>query len=324
MSRHSKVIQSRSRHAFTLVELLVVIAIIGILIALLLPAVQAAREAARRMQCSNNLKQLALGVLNYEGANGTLPVSWSQYRAVTPELQRIDWSGASWMVGTMPFMELGQIYEQFTFEGYLNHPSLAGGMFHPNNRELINQQVNAFLCPSDGSEKIKKVAYWNNIELGVTNYSGVRGPHDMGGGWGGRAPYCSNYNSARSAGLSECLGCFWRWTAVSPVTLRSITDGTSATIMIGEVLPEYSDWNAWALGAGTSMVTSAPLNYMPEVNEPYSGWPVQSTFRSSHPGGVQFAWCDGHVSFITDEVDTELYRDISTRAGGEAVNLSEL
>ena len=94
--------------------------------------------------------------------------------------------------------------------------------------------------------------------------------------------------------------------------------------MIGEVLPEYSDWNAWALGAGTSMVTSAPLNYMPEENKPYDGWPVQSAFRSPHPGGVQFAWCDGHVSFITEEVDTALYRDVSTRAGGEAVDLSEL
>ena len=161
-----KDLRSQSRHAFTLVELLVVIAIIGILIAMLLPAVQAAREAARRMQCSNNLKQIALGVLNYEGANGVLPVSWSQYRYVTPELQRIDWSGSSWMVGTMPFMELGQIYDQFTFEGYMNHPSLVGGMFHSDNRELINQQIDTFLCPSDGSEKNKKGALLEKHRVG--------------------------------------------------------------------------------------------------------------------------------------------------------------
>ena len=144
------------------------------------------------------------------------------------------------------------------------------------------------------------------------------GPHNMGNSsiWGGE-PDCHNYTAYRK---KECLGAFWRHSVLAPVTLGSFTDGTSNTIIIGEILPEFDSFTYWALGNGACKATHMPINYKPEPNIPWNGWPDQFGFRSRHPGGAQFAWADGHVSFLDDTINQAVYRGLSTRAKGEIVS----
>jgi prepilin-type N-terminal cleavage/methylation domain-containing protein/prepilin-type processing-associated H-X9-DG protein len=302
------------RAGFTLVELLVVIAIIGILIALLLPAVQAAREAARRMTCSNHIKQLATGVLNYESQNRAFPVSVAH--SDTPAYG--GGSGMSWMIGIMPFIELQDLFDRFYFDGQCP----AGlGICDPRNVQLIQTPVAAFYCPSDNTKGQTHNDVWQTpagMKFATTSYAGVMGPHNLGNSsiWGGESD-CHNYTAY---GKKECLGSFWRHSVLAPVTLGSFTDGTSNTIIIGEILPEFDAFTYWALGNGCFKPTHMPINYTPEPNVPWAGWPDQFGFRSRHPGGAQFAWGDGHVSLLDETIDQYIYRGLSTRAKGELVS----
>jgi len=304
----------RRTRAFTLVELLVVIAIIGILIALLLPAVQAAREAARRMQCSNNLKQMALAVLNYESQYKCFPISIAHY----DEGGAVG-NGLSWTVGILPFMEQQPLFDTLNLNGQA-HPA-GNGIFNAENHALIAKPVENYLCPSDSIKKMVKTNIWlavpSDLPLAVISYAGVMGPHDLGNAsiFGGE-PDCHNYNAY---GYEECTGSFWRHSHVAPVKMASFIDGTSNTIIIGEVLPDYDDFKQWALGNATFACTHAPINYSPpEPFDPWD-WKNQEGFRSRHPGGAQFAWGDGHVSFFSETIDRAVYRGLSTRALGETV-----
>jgi prepilin-type N-terminal cleavage/methylation domain-containing protein/prepilin-type processing-associated H-X9-DG protein len=303
-----------NRAAFTLVELLVVITIIGILVALLLPAVQAAREAARQLRCSNNLKQIALGVLDYESQFGMFPISIAHY-------QESNWpgdgNGLSWMVGILPFVEQQGLFNSINFRGRVSDNL---GMLRPENRTVIKTALPLYYCPSDQSVGVMKTNVWlvpPDVPFATTNYAGVLGPHNLGNAsiFGG-LPDCHNYSSY---GKPECAGTFWRHSHLSPVKMRSFTDGTSNTIAVGEVLPEYDDFKYWALSDGMWASTHAPLNWMPGVNQPWSGWPDQMGFRSRHPNGANFACADGHVTFLAQTISAAIYRGLSTRAGGEIV-----
>jgi len=302
-------------HGFTLVELLVVIAIIGILIGLLLPAVQAVRAAARRMQCSNNLKQIGLATLNYENQFQCYPISISHYNEAG-----VEGNGMSWMLGILPNIEQAAVLNSLNLSG--NAFPTGKGIFNPENHEIIKRPIETYRCPSDSAKNRVKTNVWqavpSNLPLAVTSYSGVLGPHNLGNAsiFGGE-PDCHNYTAY---GRKECLGTFWRHSHLSPVTIASIRDGTSNTIIIGEVLPDYDDFKQWALGNGTWASTHAPINY--QAPEPVNGWdwPNQMGFRSRHPGGAQFAFGDGHVSFLSEAIATDVYRGLSTRAGGEIVN----
>ena len=309
---------------FTLVELLVVIAIIGVLIALLLPAVQAAREAARRTHCVNNLKQIGLGILNYESSFRAFPISIPHSQDEQTVLPNIDLNGLSWMVGILPFIEEQSLYSTMNLKG--RAPS-GDGIKRAQNQVAIKTQLPTYTCPSDVSEPRVRTNVWQAVgpEFAVTNYAGCMGPHNVGATsiFGG-APDCHNYfnfvqNSSNPNYQRDCTGTFWRHTVLTPVRLKSFTDGTSKTIVAGEVVPEYDDFKVWAIDNGSWAANHAPINYLPAPNEPWNGWRNQSGFRSRHAGGAFFVWGDGHVSFLDELIAQDVYRGLSTRAGGEIV-----
>ncbi len=289
---------------FTLVELLVVITIIGILIALLLPAVQSAREAARRLQCSNNLKQIGLAVLNYENQYGVFPINIAHYQEAG-----VDGNGMSWLIGILPFIEQQALFDSMTLEGRVDQGL---GVMREENREAIKTPVDAYYCPSDDARGTVKTDVWLVVgtPFATTNYCGVMGPHNLGNCsiWGGLAD-CHNYSAYRKR---ECAGSFWRHSHLAPVTVTSFRDGTSNTMIAGEVLPKYGG-RVWALSNGPNISTHMPLNY----TDPLGHWRNIEGFRSRHPGGANFAFADGHVSFISETINTDTYRALSTRAGGE-------
>ncbi|MBN1589030.1 MAG: DUF1559 domain-containing protein [Pirellulales bacterium] len=313
--------------AFTLVELLVVIAIIGILVALLLPAVQAAREAARRMQCSNNLRQVVLASIAYESQHGFLPVNFPQHKYDEDD-PRLEPSGASWMVGILPLLEKGSSYNALDLTGTAES---GRGILNVQNRTIIGKLIPAYLCPSDSltedSPEAVRIDAWYfprdyGCPLATMNYAGVVGPHvPLGPGapctFPG-LPYCNNLGSPPF--LRECTGTFWRHSYLVPPTINSFEDGTSNTTIIGEVIPEYDHFKVWALANGSIAFTSIPLNYVDREN--VGAWLVLDNvgFHSRHPQGANFAYADGHVSFLDDSVDMDVYRGLSTRFGGENVS----
>ncbi len=319
----------RNRPAFTLVELLVVIAIIRILIALLLPAVQAAREAARRMQCGNNLKQIALAALTYESQSGVFPVNFPQDRC-PGDHPNMATNGASWMIGILPFLEHGNLVEMMDLSGTA---ASGHGILNAQNQSVVGKLVPAYLCPSDllgpDSPDVVRTDAWrypsqHSVPLATMNYAGVIGPHVPLGGstpctFGG-LPYCNNLCDPGSAGILECTGTFWRHSYLQPVTLNSFEDGTSNTIIGGEIVPEYDHFRVWALSNGSIAFTSIPINYVDR--DAIGDWLAldNTGFHSRHPGGAFFAWADGHVSFLDDAIDMAVYHGVSTRFGGETVS----
>jgi hypothetical protein len=180
---------------------------------------------------------------------------------------------------------------------------------------------------SDTPAKMTKTNVWGavpaNLEFGVTNYAGVLGPHNNGNACivstatSPCLPDCHNFSLY---GKFECSGTFWRHNLTAPVKLRSFTDGTSNTIVVGEVLPDYDDFKVWALGNGAYSFTCPPLNYFPDVYDPWD-WYKMNGFRSRHARGASFVCGDGHVAFINDTINLNTYRALSTRAGGELVSI---
>ncbi len=284
------------RRGFTLVELLVVIAIIGILVALLLPAVQAAREAARRSQCSNNLKQLGLAVHNYHDTYKKIPCSF-------------DWNGPKngWLPSLLPFVEQPALYDVLA----QNNFQLGAAGCKPVREAVLD----VLRCPSDGlSERIKTDQFqWSGTPMAVTNYKGVIGDPNMGNGWPGMG-------SADTHNVSPNNGMFWRESFRGAYSFAGITDGLSNTLMIGEDIPYHNNHSAWSYSNGDYCSCHAPLKFMPKPPDP-NNWPRVMGFRSLHPGIVQFSKADGSVQTVAQTVDHNVYRAACTRGGGESTSL---
>jgi prepilin-type N-terminal cleavage/methylation domain-containing protein/prepilin-type processing-associated H-X9-DG protein len=295
---------------FTLIELLVVIAIIAILIGLLLPAVQKVREAAAKMQCQNNLKQLALGVHNYISTFQAFPMSSSPWVNNN--------NGFGWIFRTLPYLEQESVYNQII--PYESGSMFAGGgLLNPACRNAIASPVKMLYCPSDGSALPgspveTKMAQMDPIKVTLTNYKGSMGDNRMGGGSSihqGREPDCH--------GSNPCPGIFFRNSFQGPVTLDQIKDGTSNTMMIGEDTPIENYHSAAFYANGDYASTHAPLNYVPKPSTPGDWWNVIS-FRSKHSGGANFAFADGSIKFLTNDIDyTNVYKPLSTKNIGEVI-----
>ncbi len=300
------------KSAFTLVELLVVITIIGILIALLLPAVQAAREAARRMHCSNNLKQLGLALHNFHAARGELPYA-------TPYHFSVEHSG-TWVATILPYLEQQALYDEFDFKVRMNHA---------NNTEAVRRVVPAVICPSDpagaapvfddrdnlaGSNPSPSLGTWYSASMGPTHPDACPFCPEP------RPSYCcqgNNYGSANPA--NNTVGMFGRY----PVGIRfeDVHDGLSNTLMLGETLPGQCVYIcAYCINFPVSS-TSIPLNTF-EVCDRAGGIHYRACgFKSRHPGGAQFVMGDGSVQFLSESIDYRLFNELGTRAGGEPVTL---
>ena len=309
-----------TRIGFTLVELLVVIAIIGILIALLLPAVQAAREAARRSQCSNNLKQLALGIHNYADAHKTFPSGYMS-NVVPPVVDVTEQSHWGWGALVLPYVEQESLHSQLQ----VGPRSLHANLLTTAGRTALQTPLATFVCPSDTGPALNDfgptydAAYatyekrvtsdgTDRIPIAKSNYVGVG---------------CSSVSSTPPAGIltyGPATGVFFRNSATK---FRDITDGTSNTLMLGERSFRINDLTVGAGNAlGFSTQAAGDYNRGPlgSLGIPY--WGINQTvsnrshqhraFHSLHPGGVQFALCDGSVRFISENIDYNTRTVVST------------
>ncbi len=306
---HSMRVQTNrqiDKRAFTLVELLVVIAIIGILIALLLPAVQSAREAARRLQCANNFKQVGLAMHNYHTANDCFPSGMiTQRRLPSGTVQAGGYF--AWGAFILPYLEMGTLHEKINFcaENYF---------VDDGTRTASGMRVGTFLCPSDvqGGELVRCCSAGSNgtnadEDVRQSNMAGVADSED----W--------TSNGVTPLTLADANGVF-----ASGVGCRisQIRDGTSNTLMVGEVTgagPSSNDghfWIAWNL-----------LDTFDGINGPFTviggEWPTSSFgmrdtgFSSYHPGGCHFLLADGSVQFLSENIDSTTLAALTSRAGGE-------
>jgi prepilin-type N-terminal cleavage/methylation domain-containing protein/prepilin-type processing-associated H-X9-DG protein len=338
-----------TRRAFTLVELLVVIAIIGVLVALLLPAVQTAREAARRMKCSNNLKQLGLAMHNYHSAHNCFPAG--RMRTM------VDGQGRcfSAYAHLLPFLEAQNLYDQINFNANPDDPALNGA--------ALGQTIPYFLCPSD----THRVLQSNVVANGVVN-SGV---HNY--------PLCTGTTyplSPRNPGGVPVTGVYFE---NSWISFRHLTDGSSQTVCIGETVNSEggpttwdgaSKTNGFVLTAGNDNASNGPelTNYAAQCHKPGNllqqtrgsrwlyGAPGHSmynhmrvpndpdidcrgglphsnrtnywwdrlslnvTAHSRHPTGIEALYCDGHVQFVANTIELAIWQALGSRDGGETVS----
>jgi prepilin-type N-terminal cleavage/methylation domain-containing protein len=313
------------RPAFTLVELLVVIAIIGILVALLLPAVQAAREASRRSQCQNHLKQLALGVHNFHDTQNYLPRNGTKYKQGSPAAYGTTTTSWSWLARTLPYLELSNLYDAANIDtaNILNNPATA-------------KSAPFFFCPSDNAKAESPSNNRANSpvtgSVGLANYKGVTGsnwcwgdyPHTPPGG----CCDCFWYQICSDTGLGN--GCFHRNDILTPLRLTDIKDGTSNTYMLGEDIPSLNGWCSWsysnhAVGTcgippNTNISKRYPISNAGPANGENGAWTNTFSFRSRHPTGLQFAYADASVHFVTENIDLAIYRASATISLGEALS----
>ena len=329
-------IRSMSRRGFTLIELLVVIAIIAVLISLLLPAVQSAREAARRAQCVNNLKQLALATHNYIDANGVFPIgsfkkSLNADGSAPPgDTSATKCSGRhehSILVRLLPYYEQGSVYNAFNNAVHYSDPP---------NGTVQATGVTTLWCPSDPS--VSQIDFANfSYGMRFTSYKGNSGT------WfsPGRYQDADCVGSLFSTLTGQANGIF---NFYSRPTIGAVTDGTSNTMLLGEFAYgklSHGDqicWAWWDSGnySDSMYTTLYPLNPFNKVGDLGTGAAINSDLYTSaassfHPGGANFAFCDGSVKFLKDSIQqppinptTSLPQNITVAAGNVYTIIGQL
>ena len=337
--------QTRFARGFTLIELLVGIAIIAVLIALLLPAVQAAREAARRTQCVNNLKQIGLAIANYESAIGcivpgyissSLPLSQNGVPGYNPDPFTLDnGPGWGWLALLLPYAEQSPLYNATN----VNLPTWV-----TENRTVVTTQIHVYLCPSANNPTPTCMMVDANLNLlSVANPYFARANYQYNMGWNDTSiqPPNTSYDDP----VAGCNGPIYR---NSRVPYASVTDGLSNTVVASEKTPFLADasWvgiipgyrhfasNAFA-SAGTGGFDvdfdypgallashSGPSLYeVPKVIHPPNS-PLGHTdeFYSLHPGGANTLMGDGSVRFIKQQINLLAWQALSSRSNGEVVS----
>jgi prepilin-type N-terminal cleavage/methylation domain-containing protein len=337
------------RRAFTLVELLVVIAIIGILVALLLPAIQAAREAARRMSCSNNIKNIGLACINYYDTNKHFPTSVGQWdeswewkfeggiykQSNLPDALPNTLTGKGWIVDILPHIEEQSMYDRIKTSGTGNFdpigPTSGAGIGAMPLRDLLAVQKSWLSCPSDESARASdQQFYWGKngpVLTATTSYKGVAGDHVVckltsspGNPNCTETPWPTLGSHPDCQNNASCNGLFFRNSWFKPVTLKKVTDGSSKSFMVGESVVSQDFHSAAYFADGSWGSCGIPLNFLlfgVTDTEIKNRWNEVRGFKSLHPGGAHFVMVDGSVHFASEGIDHNVYRGLATRAGGE-------
>jgi prepilin-type N-terminal cleavage/methylation domain-containing protein len=297
VGKHPKTIFRSANFAFTLVELLVVITIIGILIALLLPAVQAARESARRMQCTNNFKQVGLALHNYHSVKGCFPPGMFS----TPGY----WGWSSFL---LPYLEQQGVYDMFDFN--TDYFGGSGSAMNPT-RQANGTFISAYMCPDDPqagewviSSSGASVGPDPDDDSAMTDMCGVSDTVDwLANGWPIAFPT-----------IDGIFG------ADRPCAIADIRDGTSNTLMVGEVTGKgrgtrrghfWPSWNILDTRDGINGPFTVPGGTYPDATFGC----LESGFASFHPGGCNFAVADGSAHFVSQNIADATLKALATRDG---------
>ena len=310
---------------FTLVELLVVITIIGILIALLLPAAQAAREAARRMQCTNNLKQLALGVHSYHNVYNVFPASFIQYGDI------VNNSLMPWTVAILPYAEQQGLYDLWDS----NASAFAAGK-NNGNRTVRQSYLNLFACPTDPMKPGTLIQLgWLSSQDGLGALGSYRGVCGRSNGFYldcsdkcGTFDWYDEYQPLLNSGRIGWRGVLHIvYGSVRHDNISAIRDGTSNTVMIGEChllnTQTNQGWgNAWALGGVSGVIMNnpwtltAPLDY-DRCEAEWFPYKCDRSYGAYHSGILNWALADGSVRPISTTVNLDLMMGLASINGGE-------
>jgi prepilin-type N-terminal cleavage/methylation domain-containing protein len=321
----SPVTSSRRKRGFTLVELLVVIAIIGILVALLLPAIQSAREAARRTQCVNNLKQIGVAVLNHEstkryfpfGRWNIVPGDTSKHNVPDRPIQKSN--DQSWQVLALPYAEEQNIASQY---------DLKKAWFDPANRTAISAPLAIFICPSvpatgrfDPSFTASPTPYPG--DYGCTNGVGAT-IWDQHLGEIGKYP---GEQSGQGEDDSRVIGVMTKRFDRSVCRAKDITDGLSKTILVTESAGKpdlYTDGHPGDTTGSAALIAvgtgwADPDSGFTVAKEPVINHLNDNEIYGFHPGGVEACFADGSVRFLADSLETVVGIALVTRNGGEVI-----
>ena len=282
------------------------ISIIGILLAIIIPAVQRSREAARRVECTNHLKQVGLAVTNYHDLHGQFPINYGA--GVYNDNNR----GVSWLTMILPQLDQATLYSTINF----GEPLTDDG-----NSYASKLVVPTFLCASDLHDLgVMPNRRETHEPRAITNYKACLGSNWA---WGSFAPVTSKTgkNAGETDGLDLCNGVICRGGSQPPSgnRMRDITDGASHTFLLGEAVPEWCLYTWWYWYNASTATCAVPLNYWQIPEDTDDDWFYSYSFASRHPNGANFCLADGSVHFVGNQIDQKIYRGAATIQGDEVL-----